>query len=175
MQTTKWVLDPTHSEVQFRIKHLMMTNVTGWFHVISGEVMADEQFTDAKVKFTIDAKSISSGNEQRDAHLKGADFFDVEQYPTIVFESEHYNATEGEIHGTLTIKDVSKPVTFEAEYNGVNKDPWGNTKAGFSLSGKINRKDWGLEWNAPLEAGGVLVSEDVRLNAEVQFTKEPSA
>jgi polyisoprenoid-binding protein YceI len=172
MQTTKWVLDPTHSEVQFRIKHLMMTNVTGWFQVLSGEVMADDKFTDAKVQFTIDARSISTGNEQRDKHLKGADFFDVEKYPEIGFESGHYNATEGEIHGTLTIKGVSKPVTFEAEFNGTNKDPWGNLKAGFSLTGKINRKDWGLEWNAPLEAGGVLVSEDVRLNAEVQFTRQ---
>lgn len=173
MATSKWVLDPTHSELQFKVKHLMITNVTGQFKVINAEVeTSDAGFSDAKVSFTADINSIDTSNEQRDGHLKSPDFFDGEKYPTITFVSNHYSASTGEITGDLTIKDVTKSVTLEVEFSGTNKDPWGNEKAGFSLTGKINRTDWGLTWNAALETGGVLVSEDVKLSAEVQFVKQ---
>jgi polyisoprenoid-binding protein YceI len=173
MATSKWVLDPTHSELQFKVKHLMITNVTGQFKVINAEVETnDAGFNNAKVSFTADINSIDTSNEQRDGHLKSPDFFDGEKYPTIKFESTHYDASKGEITGDLTIKDVTKSVTLDVEFSGTNKDPWGNEKAGFSLTGKINRTDWGLTWNATLETGGVLVSEDVKLSAEVQFVKQ---
>jgi polyisoprenoid-binding protein YceI len=167
-----WVLDPTHSEIQFKVKHLMMTNVTGAFKVLHAGIAADENFSDAKVNFTADINSVDTGNAQRDGHLKGGDFFDAEKFPELSFVSTHYNAAENKITGDLTVKGVTKPVTLDVEYNGAHKDPWGNLKAGFSVSGKINRKDWGLAWNAALEGGGVLVSEDVKINAELQFVKQ---
>jgi polyisoprenoid-binding protein YceI len=173
MATGKWVLDPTHSELQFKVKHLMITNVTGRFDVLTAEVESDgADFSNAKVHFSANAASINTGNEQRDGHLKSGDFFSVEEFPAIKFESSAYNAGSGKITGQLTIKDVTKTVTLDAEFSGTNKDPWGNEKAGFSLSGKINRTDWGLNWNAALETGGLLVSEDVRISAEVQFVKQ---
>ncbi len=172
METTNWVLDPTHSEVHFKVKHLMITNVSGSFNVINASAEADEKFTHAKVSFTADINSVHTGNEQRDGHLKSADFFEAEKFPHISFESTNYNAAEGKINGNLSIKGINKPVTFDVEFNGTNKDPYGNHKAGFSLNGKINRKDWGLNWNAALETGGVMVSEEVKINAEVQFVKK---
>ena len=171
-KTTNWVLDPTHSEVHFKVKHLMITNVTGSFNVLSATAEADEKFTNAKVNFTADINSIHTGNEQRDGHLKSADFFETEKFPHITFESTNYNAAEGKINGNLTIKGITKPVSMEVEFNGTNKDPYGNFKAGFSLSGKINRKDWGLNWNAALETGGVMVSEEVKISAEIQLVKK---
>lgn len=172
METTNWVLDPTHSEVHFKIKHLMITNVTGSFNVINATAEADEKFNHAKVSFTADINSVHTGNEQRDAHLKGADFFEAEKFPHITFESKDYNAATGKLNGNLTIKGITKPVTLEAEFNGTNKDPWGNFKAGFSVNGKINRSDWGLTYNAALETGGVMVSDEVKISAEVQFAKK---
>lgn len=172
MSTTQWALDPAHSELQFKVKHLMITNVTGQFDVISGTVEAsDESFSDAKVSFTVDANSVNTGSEQRDGHLRSPDFFDVATYPTLTFEAGQYNAQTGKLDGQLTIRDTTHPVSLDAEFSGIGKDPWGNLKAGFSVSGKINRKDWGLNWNAALESGGVLVSEEVRIHAEVQFVK----
>lgn len=150
----------------------MITNVTGQFNAINGEIeAADASFGGARVQFTADLNSINTGNEQRDGHLKSPEFFDTEKFPTLQFESTHYNAGEGKITGNLTIRDVTKVVTLDAEFGGTNKDPWGNEKAGFSVSGKINRADFGLTWNAALETGGVMVSEDVKLNAELQFVK----
>jgi polyisoprenoid-binding protein YceI len=169
---TKWSLDPSHSELQFKVKHLMITNVTGQLQVINGEVeAADASFNGARVNFTADLNSINTGSEQRDGHLKSPDFFDTEKYPAIRFESSNYNASEGKISGNLTIRDVTKPVTLDVEFSGTNKDPWGNQKAGFSITGKINRNDFGLNWNAALETGGVLVSEEVKLQAELQFVQ----
>ncbi len=166
----KWTLDPTHSEVTFKVKHLMISNVTGQLNVVNAEVEASsDDFSDAKVAFTADMGSINTANEQRDAHLRSGDFFAVEQFPTLSFKSDHFNASTGKIKGDLTIKDVTKPVELNVEFAGINKDPWGNTKAGFSLEGKINRAEWGLTWNAALETGGVLVSEEVKIAAEVQF------
>lgn len=173
MATNKWALDPSHSELQFKVKHLMITNVTGQFNVINSTIETEaDDFSDAKISFTADAASINTGSEQRDGHLKSPDFFDTENYPTITFAADHYNAATGKVDGQLTIRNVTKPASFDVEFSGTNKDPWGNEKAGFSLSGKINRTDWDLNWNAALEAGGVLVSEDVKVAAEVQFVRQ---
>lgn len=176
MSTQKWSLDPTHSEVQFKVKHLMITNVTGQFNVINAEIESDgDDFGNSRVSFTADATSLTTANEQRDGHLKSADFFDTEQYPTLSFVSDTFDPKSGQITGQLTIKDTSHPVTLDVEFAGTGKDPWGNEKAGFSLSGKINRTDYGLTWNAALETGGMLVSEEVKIQAEVQFVKVPTA
>lgn len=173
MATNKWALDPSHSELQFKVKHLMITNVTGQFKMISGSIESDgEGFDNVAVSFTADPASVDTGSEQRDGHLKSPDFFDTEQFPHITFESGSFNANAGKIEGNLTLHGVTKPVALDVEFSGTNKDPWGNEKAGFSISGKINRTDFGLNWNAALEAGGVLVSEDVRISAEVQFVKQ---
>lgn len=173
MATTKWVLDPTHSELQFKVKHLMITNVTGTLPAISGEITSDgETFTAASVNFTADLSSITTNNEQRDTHLKSADFFETDKYPTIAFNAANFNAADETITGDLTIRDVTKSVTLNVSFDGTAKDPWGNEKAGFSLTGKINRKDFGLSWNAALETGGVMVSEEVKVLAELQFVKQ---
>lgn len=168
---TKWALDPTHSEVQFKIKHLMITNVTGGFtsYQASAETTGDD-FTNASISFSADVNSISTNNEQRDGHLKAADFFDAEKFPKINFTATGY--ANGKLSGNLTIKDVTKAVQLDVDFGGIGKDPWGNVKAGFTITGKINRKDWGLNWNAPVEAGGVLVSEEVRINCEIQLVKQ---
>lgn len=174
MATTKWVLDPTHSELLFKVKHLMITNVKGEFRKFSAEIEG-EDFTKAPVKVKIESSSVFTNNDDRDNHLKSGDFFDVENYKELTFEStlfEKVDDNEYKLKGVLTIKNVSKEVTLDVEYGGTNKDPWGNEKAGFSLSGKINRKDWGLNWNAALESGGVLVSDEVKIQAEVQFVKQ---
>lgn len=173
MNTTKWVSDPTHSELQFKVKHMMITTVTGHFSNFSVEVESDStDFSSAKIAVKGDVNSISSNNEQRDNHLKSADFFDAEKFAALEFNADKFNATTGKVSGNLTIKGISKPVELDVEFAGTNKDPWGNEKAGFTISGKINRKDWGLNWNAALETGGMLVSEDVRIHAEVQLVKQ---
>ncbi len=173
MATTQWALDPSHSELQFKVKHLMITNVTGQFKVISATATSDgEAFGQTQVSFEADANTIDTGNEQRDQHLIGPDFFNAAEFPTISFKSNQFNAAEGKITGDLTIRGVSKPATFDVEFSGIGTDPWGNQKAGFSVSGKINRTDFGLNWNAALESGGVLVSEEVKLSAEIQLVKQ---
>lgn len=174
MATTKWVLDPTHSELLFKAKHLMITNVKGEFRKFSGEIDG-EDFTKAPVKVNIESSSVFTNNDDRDNHLKSADFFDVENHKELSFEStslKKVDEVEFKLSGMLTIKGISKEVTLDVEFGGTNKDPWGNEKAGFSLTGKINRKDWGLNWNAALESGGVLVSDEVKIQAEVQFVKQ---
>lgn len=150
----------------------MMTNVTGSFQVLAAELRADEHFSTAEVHFSADVNSVSTGNEQRDGHLRSDEFFASAKFPVITFKSTNFSARDGKLHGDLMIRGIARPVTLEAEFNGIHKDPWGNVKAGFSLSGKINRKDWGLTWNAALEGGGLLVSEDVKISAEVQFVKQ---
>ncbi len=167
---TKWNLDPTHSEVSFKVKHMMITNVTGnlgSFNVTAES--ADDNFSDAKINFSGEIKSITTGNEQRDQHLQSADFFETEKYPEMKFESTSYES--GKLTGNLSIRGITKPISLDADFGGIGKDPWGNTKAGFTINGKINRKDYGLMWNAPLEAGGVLVSDDVKINGEIQLVK----
>ena len=172
MPQTKWALDPAHSEIQFKVKHMMIATVTGSIDRFNVEVVADKaDFSDAEISFTAETASINTGSEQRDTHLRSADFFDVENNPEIKFQATSFSPTQSELHGNLTIRDITKPVKLEVEFGGIGKDPWGNTKAGFTLSGKINRKDWGLNWNAALETGGVLVSEDVKVLAEIQLVK----
>lgn len=173
---TKWAIDPTHSEILFKVKHLMITNVKGEFRNFDGGITSEgDDFDNAKVNVTIDASSIFTNNKDRDAHLQSADFFDVENHKELTFEGSALNKLDDEnyqLKGLLTIKGISKEVTLDVEFGGRMKDPYGNEKAGFSVSGKINRKDWGLNWNAALEAGGVMVSDEVRINAEVQFVKQ---
>jgi polyisoprenoid-binding protein YceI len=173
---TKWALDPTHSELVFKVKHLMIANVKGEFREFEAEISAaGDEFNNASVRATINASSIFTNSDDRDAHLKGADFFDVEHHKEIKFLGTSFKKTDDEnyeLTGALTIKGISKEVKLHVEFGGITKDPWGNEKAGFSLTGKINRKDWGLNWNATLEAGGVLVSDEVKINAEVQFVKK---
>ena len=174
MHTTQWVLDPTHSEIYFKVKHLMITNVKGTFGRFNATIGGDN-FENAPVALSIDVASLSTNNNDRDAHLKGGDFFETEKYPAITFESTSFKK-ENEAHyklaGNLTIKEVTKPVVLDVVYGGANKDPWGNDKVGFEVKGKFNRSDFGLNWNAALETGGVLVSDEVKLEAEVQFVKQ---
>jgi len=176
MSTTKWVLDPTHSEIQFKVKHLMITTVTGYFREFSASAESDdEDFSNAKISFEAKTASIDTNNADRDTHLKSGDFFESEKYPVLKFQSTGMKKSgdgDFKLTGNMTIKDVTKPVTLDLEFGGIMKDPWGNEKAGFSLSGKINRKDWGLNWNAALETGGVLVSDEVRIFCEVQLAKQ---
>lgn len=173
---TKWVLDPAHSEILFNVKHLMLTHVKGEFRKKQGEVISNGvDFNQASVNLIIDASSIDTNEETRDTHLKSADFFDVEHHKEITFAGTSLKKLDNnnyQLKGLLTIKGVSKEVTLDVEFGGINKDPWGNEKAGFSVTGKINRKDWGLNWNTALETGGVLVSEEVKISAEVQFVKQ---
>ena len=175
---TKWNLDPTHSEIGFKVKHMMITNVSGSFEKFDAQVETeDSDFATAKIQFTADIASITTGNKDRDNHLKSPDFFDAENYSQLKFVSTKLEKKDDEnyiLHGNLTIRDVTKPVKFNAEFGGIGKDPWGNEKAGFTITGKINRTDFKLNWNAALETGGVLVSEEVRLQAEVQLVRQAS-
>lgn len=167
---TKWNLDTTHSEITFKVRHMMISNVKGAFNTFTAEVEAeDDTFKNAKVSATIQTDSIDTNNADRDTHLKSADFFNAEQNPTITFESSSLNDN---VTGHLTINGVTKPVQLEVEFGGINQDPWGNTKAGFTFEGKIKRSDFGLNWNAALETGGVLVSDEVKIAGELQFVKE---
>jgi polyisoprenoid-binding protein YceI len=175
MATTKWALDPTHSELQFKVKHLMITTVTGSLKSFTAELSSGgDDFTNAAISFSSDISSIDTSNSDRDNHLKSADFFDAEQFPTMNFKSTSVEKDGDDylVKGELTIKDTTKPVQLKAEFGGIATDPWGNTKAGFTLSGKINRTDFGLTWNAALETGGVMVSEEVKIVGELQFVKQ---
>ena len=166
---TKWNLDTTHSEITFKVRHMMISNVKGAFNTFTAEVEAeDDTFKNAKVSATIQTDSIDTNNADRDTHLKSADFFNAEQNPTITFESSSLN---DDVTGHLTINGVTKPVQLEVEFGGINQDPWGNTKAGFTFEGKIKRSDFGLNWNATLETGGVLESDEVKISGELQFVK----
>jgi polyisoprenoid-binding protein YceI len=177
MATATWILDPTHSLVQFKVKHLMITNTTGTFskYDVSAETEG-EDFAKAKISFTADTDSVDTGNEQRDTHLKSADFFESAKYPQLKFVATKYESVDNdgsyELYGDLTIRDVTKSVKFDVEFGGVIKDPWGNTRAGFAISGKINRKDFGLVWNATTEAGGFVVGEDVKVHVEIELIKQ---
>ena len=173
--TTKWAIDPSHSEIQFKVKHLMITTVTGTFKDFSAEVeLEGDHLNNAQVSFWANTASIFTNDEKRDGHLRSGDFFDSEKFPKLRFKSTRIEGSgnDWKVTGDLTIKDVTKPVTLDVEWSGQAKDPWGNTKAGLNLSGKIDRKEFGLTWNAALEAGGVLVSDEVRILAEVQLAKQ---
>ena len=176
MSTKKWSVDPTHSEIQFKVKHLMITTVTGYFKEFSASAESqDNDFENAKISFEAKTASVDTNNEDRDNHLKSGDFFDAENFPVLKFESTSMEKVDDgnyKLNGQMTIKDSTKPLTLDVEFGGIMKDPWGNEKAGFSLSGKINRKDWGLNWNATLETGGLLVSDDVRIFCEIQLAEQ---
>ncbi|HZJ58884.1 MAG TPA: YceI family protein [Chitinophagaceae bacterium] len=176
MAITKWSLDPTHSEIHFKVRHLMVSWVTGSFKQFNATVETEgDDITTAKVHFTAEIHSISTNNEQRDAHLRTGDFFDAENHPQLTFESnklekisdEHYK-----LYGTLTMRGVSKPVVLNAEYGGTAQDPWGNTRIGVSVSGKINRKDFGVNFSMVSETGGILLGEEVTINANTEFVKQ---
>lgn len=170
MSSIQWKLDPTHSELRFKVKHLGISNVSGTFEVIDAALQAsDKGLQSADVNFTANAASISTNNADRDNHLKSADFFEVEKYPELLFEAKDVDLTQEEIEGNLTIKGITHPVKLKIEVEGPAKDPWGNEKIAFAVTGKIKRSAWGLTWNAALETGGVLVSDEVRITADVQF------
>jgi polyisoprenoid-binding protein YceI len=171
-----WKLDPAHSEIQFKVKHLMITTVTGYFKKFDLEVeTASDDFTTASgIEFTADINSIDTNNEQRDTHLKSADFFKAEEFGQLKFTGKKYE-TDGEnakLHGDLTIRGVSKPLTVNVEFGGIVVDPYGQTKAGFTVSGKISRKEFGLTWSAVTEAGQVVVGDEIRIHAEIQLVKQ---
>ena len=176
MKNTKWVLDPTHSELGFKIKHLMISNVSGSFKNFNAEVETeDEDFSTAEISLTAEMASISTNNEQRDAHLRTSDFFEVEKFPELHFKStkvEKIDSDSFALHGDLTLKGVTKPVKLSVEYNGVTKDPWGGERAGFVITGKIKRTDWGVNFNGVLETGGVMLGEEVKINSEIQLVKQ---
>jgi polyisoprenoid-binding protein YceI len=179
MANMKWTIDPTHSELQFKVKHLMISTVTGYFKKFDLQVETEnEDFTTAKkIEFTADIDSIDTNNAQRDTHLKSADFFNAEEHSQLRFVGTKYEAAGDDalLHGDLTIRGVTKPVTLAVAFGGIVVDPYGQTKAGFTVSGKISRKTFGLTWNAVTEAGSVVVSDEIRILAEVQLVKETVA
>lgn len=175
MNTTAWSIDPTHSSIGFKVKHMMFTNISGKFNTYEANVVTEaDDFSSAQITFTADVASIDTQNEDRDNHLRSADFFDADQFPKLTFKSSSFSKkADGtyELSGDLTIKGETKFVTLPAEFSGLMTDPWGNTKAALIINGSINRKDWGLVWNAALETGGVLVGDKVQFDIEVQLVK----
>ena len=172
---TKWVIDPTHSEIQFKVKHLVISTVTGSFKSFEGTVDSEsEDFDGATVSFSAETASIETNQAQRDAHLTSAEFFDSEKYPKLTFTGILKSTSDEaySLNGDLTIKDTTKPFSFSVEFGGKMTDFYGNNKAGFEISGKLNRKDFGLTWSAVTEAGGVVVGDEVKLIANVQVVKQ---
>jgi polyisoprenoid-binding protein YceI len=171
---TTWAADHAHSEIHFKVKHMMIATVTGEFtnYTLNVETNGDD-FTSATITAEILTTSVATGAEARDQHIRSADFFNCEMYPKMIFKSTRIekkgSGDQFTLHGDLTIKNMTKPIQLEVESGGLGKDPWGNTRAGFTLSGKVNRKDWELNWNTPLETGGLLVSDEVRIAAEIQL------
>ncbi|MAY82741.1 MAG: hypothetical protein CMP59_01270 [Flavobacteriales bacterium] len=178
MENQKWNIDDTHSEIIFKVKHMMVSNVSGAFEKFEGTAESnDDDFSNAKFTFKANIDSINTRNADRDAHLKSDDFFNAESYPQLKFESTSFekDGDDYKLKGDLTIRDVTKEVELDVEFNGVAVDPYGQTKAGFELSGKINRKDFGLKWSAVTEAGSIVVSDEVKLSLNVQLVKQEVA
>lgn len=179
MTTNKWALDPMHSDLGFKIRHLMITNVSGQFTSFNVEAhTTGDDFTTAQITATAEINSISTNNEQRDAHLRNSDFFEADKYPQLQFRStsiERIDAETFNLHGDLTMKGVTKPVALKVEYSTMAKDPWGNQRAGFTVTGKINRSDWGISFNNVLDTGGLGLGEEVKISAEIQLVKEAAA
>ncbi|MCL9806980.1 YceI family protein [Flavobacterium amniphilum] len=176
MEKSNWVIDPTHSEIGFKVKHMMFTNVSGKFNAFDARIENENNdFTSSKIVFNTQVSSIDTNSTDRDNHLKSVDFFDVDNFPKISFistEITRINDSKFIIKGDLTIKGVTKNIQLHTEYSGLMTDPWNNTKLGISVSGEINRKDFGLTWNAALETGGLLVGEEIKLISEIQFIKQ---
>ena len=178
--TTTWQLDPAHSSVEFSVKHMMMTTVRGRFKNVTATLRGDREHPQqAGVDVAIEVASIDTGVADRDAHLKGADFFDAEHFPQITFHGTRFEGdppkTEGDrfrVHGDLTIRDSVFDVVLECEYQGRGQDPWGKTRTGFSFRAELDRREWGLKWNQTLETGGILVANKVRVEGEVQFVRQ---
>jgi polyisoprenoid-binding protein YceI len=175
MRTNKWSLDQSHSEIQFKVKHLMITTVTGQFTQFDGTVETEsDDISSARVNFTAEIDSISTNNEQRDHHLKANDFFDAANHPQLRFVSDRMEKIDEDtfkLYGTLTMKGVSKPVVLNVDYGGLVQDPWGNTRIGFTVTGKINRSDFGISFGLLSETGGVMLSDEVKISANVQYVK----
>ena len=176
--TTTWNIDPTHTTVEFSAKHMMITTVKGRFRDVSGSIQVDEQNpARSTVEVSFDAKSIDTGVAQRDGHLVSADFLDVEQYPTVTFRSRRVDGARAEageeftVTGDLTIRGTTREVTLTATYEGRGRDPWGGERISFTAKGKIDRREFGLTWNQALETGGILVSNDIRINIEAQAVR----
>ena len=170
-KNTTWSIDTTHSEIAFKVKHMMISTVTGHFEDFQATAKTNgDSFDDAIIEFTAKTASINTKNKDRDAHLKSDDFFNSEKYPELKFVSKSFNGEE--LVGDLTIRDVTKEVTLTADLNGIAVDPYGQTKAGFEISGEINRKDFNLTWSAVTEAGSIVVSEKVKLAIDVQLIKQ---
>lgn len=168
---TNWKVDQSHSEIEFKVKHMMISTVTGSFAEFDGEVeSANENFKDANFSFTAKIDSISTKNKDRDTHLKSDDFFNAEKFPELTFKSKSFDGDK--MVGDLTIRDVTKEITLDVDFNGIAEDPYGQTKAGFEATGSINRKDFDLNWSAVTEAGNIVVSDKVKLIANLQFTKQ---
>ena len=174
MSTTKWIIDPTHSEVAFKVKHLVISTVTGYFRKFEGAAeSASEDFNGASVTFSLDVNTIDTNQSDRDQHLKSADFFDMASFPSITFAGKLVNqGGEYQLQGDLTLKGITQQVSLDVTYGGTVADPYGQTKAGFEIEGKLNRKDFGLTWSAITEAGSVVVSDQVRLQLSVQLVKQ---
>lgn len=176
MSKSVWSLDPTHSELGFKVKHMMFTNVSGKFNQFTVALENEnDDFSTSQIEFSADIATIDTGNPDRDNHLRSGDFFDAEKFPAMQFKSVSVKADGPQnfkVTGDLTIRDITRPVELDVEYSGMMKDPWGNTKIGVAVETKINRKDFGLTWNAALETGGVLVGEDVKIHSELQFVKQ---
>jgi polyisoprenoid-binding protein YceI len=175
-EETKWALDPAHSELAFKVRHMMITNVKGEFKRFDVSLLTQgTDLTKSFIDVTVDATSISTDDDQRDGHLKSADFFDVKNHRTISFEGKSFRKIfddQYKLKGILTIKGISKEIDLDVEFGGISKDPWRREKAGFTIQGMIDRKDFGLTWNAALETGGVLVSDQVRISGELQFVRQ---
>ncbi|MFT3912408.1 MAG: YceI family protein [Ferruginibacter sp.] len=172
----KWVIDPSHTEIGFKIKHLMISNIKGTFNEFEASIYTTgDNFMTAEVDCVINVASVDTNDAERDKHLRSADFFDAERFPQISFVNNTVENVDKdgsyELWGDLTIKGIAKRIKLDVEFGGVVKDPWGNEKAIFTINGKVNRKDWGLNWNAVLETGGILVGEDVRISCEVQLKR----
>jgi polyisoprenoid-binding protein YceI len=174
-EKTKWTIDPSHSKIGFKVKHLMISNVMGNFRDFEGQVTTNgNDLSTANISFSLNSASVDTEMADRDTHLKSADFFDVGNYPKITFIGSGLKDLGDDMYeltGNLVIKGVTKKVVLPVEFGGLMTDPWGNVKAGFSIGGKINRKEWGLNWNAALEAGGVLLSDEVKIICDVQLVK----
>jgi polyisoprenoid-binding protein YceI len=175
-RTHTWHFDTSHTEAGFAVRHLMISTVKGHFHGVTGSVTTeDDDFTTAKVDLTIDATTVNTRDIARDAHLRSADFFDVERFPALTFKSRTVKRSGKDrytVTGELSIRGVTREVSLDVDAHGLVKDPWGNEKAGFSATGQINRKDFGLVWNMALETGGVLVGDDVKLHLDVELTRQ---
>jgi len=172
---TTWTIDPAHSTIEFVAKHMMITTVKGRFAEFEGTIVADEEhLADSSVDVTMQAASLDTRSEQRDAHLRSPDFLDVETYPTVTFRNTGLVGTKDEFQltGDLTIRGVTRPITLDVTFEGEGKDPWGGTRASFSAKGKFDRRDFGLTWNVALETGGILVSNEVKINIEAQVVAQ---